>query len=73
MTYLSGYEEINQIVTLASFGATWAVLAVGHNLADHVLGQTDHQADGKAAPLKEEVDKGVSARRGWGPCLRHVA
>ncbi|MFE6979420.1 hypothetical protein [Streptomyces sp. NPDC057682] len=36
--------SIDQIATLATFGSVWAVLAVGHNLADHVIGQTDHIA-----------------------------
>ncbi|MGW7582780.1 DUF3307 domain-containing protein [Kitasatospora sp. NPDC054768] len=64
---------IDQAVTLASFGAVWAVLAVGHNLADHVIGQTDHQARHKAAPTAAEVADGASPRRGWGACLGHVA
>ncbi|MFF3787213.1 hypothetical protein [Streptomyces sp. NPDC001933] len=34
--------------TLATLAVVWAVLSVGHNLADHVIGQTDHQAAGKA-------------------------
>jgi hypothetical protein len=49
------------------------VLAVGHNLADHVLGQTDRQAAGKAAPGAEAIAKGASRRAGWGACLSHVA
>jgi hypothetical protein len=32
---------MDQVATLASFGSVWAVLSVGHNLADHVIGQTD--------------------------------
>ncbi|MEU4506780.1 DUF3307 domain-containing protein [Streptomyces sp. NPDC024089] len=64
---------IDQAVTLASFGAVWAVLAVGHNFADHVIGQTDHQAGHKAAPTPAEVADGASPRRGWGACLGHVA
>jgi len=66
-------STIDQAVTLASFGAVWAVLAVGHNLADHVIGQTDHQAEHKAAPTQTEVADGASPRRGWGACLGHVA
>ncbi|WP_225995083.1 DUF3307 domain-containing protein [Streptomyces arboris] len=65
--------SIEQVATLATFGAVWAVLAVGHNLADHVIGQTDHQAGGKAAPSAAEVANSVSPRRGWGACLGHVA
>ncbi|MEV7830847.1 hypothetical protein AB0P12_09520 [Streptomyces subrutilus] len=65
--------SIEQIATLATFGAVWAVLSVGHNLADHVIGQTDQQAEGKAAPSAAEVANGVSPRRGWGACLGHVA
>ncbi|MEV6594139.1 hypothetical protein [Streptomyces acidicola] len=49
------------------------MLAVGHNLADHVLGQTDYQAAGKAAPSEKEIADGANPRRGWGACLRHVA
>jgi hypothetical protein len=51
----------------------WAVLSVGHNLADHVIGQTDRQAEGKAAPSAAEIADGASPRRGWDACLRHVA
>ncbi|MGD9482862.1 hypothetical protein WDH52_06305 [Streptomyces sp. TRM70308] len=65
--------SIEQIATLATFGAVWAVLSVGHNLADHVIGQTDQQAEGKAAPSTAEVADGVSPRQGWGACLGHVA
>ncbi|MFE2936274.1 hypothetical protein [Streptomyces sp. NPDC059278] len=42
--------SIEQAATLATFATVWAELSVGHNLADHVTGQTDHQAAGKAAP-----------------------
>ncbi len=31
--------SIEQIATLATFGAVWSVLSVGHNLANHVIGQ----------------------------------
>nr|BEK65761.1 hypothetical protein KPHV_29880 [Kitasatospora purpeofusca] len=65
--------ESNQMLLLATFGAVWAVLSVGHNLADHVLGQTDHQAANKAAPTPEQVTAGASPRRGWAACLAHVA
>ncbi|MEU6934418.1 hypothetical protein AB0A05_35425 [Streptomyces sp. NPDC046374] len=65
--------SIEQVATLATFGAVWAVLSVGHNLADHVIGQTGHQAAGKAAPSAAEVADGVSPRRGWSPCLGHIA
>ncbi|MFJ6452304.1 DUF3307 domain-containing protein [Streptomyces hydrogenans] len=65
--------SIEQIATLATFGAVWAVLSVGHNLADHVFGQTDHQADNKGAPSAAEVADGASLRRGWCACLGHVA
>ncbi len=59
-------------LVLAEFGAIWAVLSVGHTLADHVLGQTDHQAAHKAAPTPEEVKAGASPRRGWAACIAHV-
>ncbi|WAZ20192.1 hypothetical protein STRCI_001291 [Streptomyces cinnabarinus] len=59
--------SIDQVATFAT------VLSVAHNLADHVIGQTDHQAVGKAAPSEAEVVDGVSPRRGWGACLGRVA
>ncbi|WP_198545925.1 hypothetical protein [Actinacidiphila yeochonensis] len=61
-----------QLATLATFGSTWAVLAVGHNVADHVFGQSDHQAANKGAPTAEDVAAGASPRRGWAACLAHV-
>ncbi|MEV7212318.1 hypothetical protein AB0O31_04415 [Kitasatospora cineracea] len=66
-------NDIEQIGTVAAFGAVWAVLVVGHTLADHVLGQTDHQAANKAAPTPAEVAAGADPRRGWRACLAHVA
>lgn len=30
--------SIDQVATLATFGSVWAVLSVGHNVADHVFG-----------------------------------
>ncbi|MFJ4187863.1 hypothetical protein [Kitasatospora sp. NPDC089509] len=65
--------SIEQLTTLAAFGSTWAVLAVGHNVADHVFGQSDHQAANKGAPSAEDVAAGASPRRGWAACLAHVA
>ncbi|MFI6143758.1 hypothetical protein ACIBCC_36915 [Streptomyces griseus] len=65
--------NIDQAATLATFGAVWSVLSVGHTLADHVIGQTDHQAGNKAAPSTTEVADGVNPRQGWGACLGHVA
>ncbi|MFF2644953.1 hypothetical protein ACFVUB_34575, partial [Streptomyces niveus] len=64
---------IAQVSELATFGSIWAVLSVAHNFADHVIGQTNHQARNKAAPSATEVADGVSPRRGWGACLGHVA
>ncbi|MFK0192512.1 DUF3307 domain-containing protein [Kitasatospora sp. NPDC090308] len=61
-----------QLGTVAVFGAVWAVLSAGHALADHVLGQTDHQAAHKAAPTPAEVAAGADPRRGWRACLAHV-
>ncbi|MFH9353995.1 hypothetical protein [Kitasatospora sp. NPDC017646] len=63
---------IEQLAMLATFGSTWAVLAVGHNVADHVFGQSDHQATNKGAPTVEDVAAGVNPRRGWAACLAHV-
>lgn len=62
-----------EVLTLATFGASWAVLHVGHNLADHVTGQCDWQAAGKGAPKPEEVAEGASPHRGWLANLAHVA
>ncbi|MDJ0384534.1 hypothetical protein [Streptomyces sp. G-G2] len=42
--------SIEQVATLATFGAVWAVLSVGHNLAAHVIRQTDQQAEGRREP-----------------------
>lgn len=67
-----GAATAEQIAALATFGAVWAVLAVGHNLADHVAGQTDHQAVNKGAPSAEAIAGGTSRRAGWGACLAHV-
>ncbi|WP_331727227.1 DUF3307 domain-containing protein (plasmid) [Kitasatospora sp. NBC_00374] len=69
---MTSADQIAQAVTLATFATVWATLAVGHTLADHVFGQTDHQASNKGAPTADEVAKGVSPRRGWGACLAHV-
>lgn len=64
---------IHQLWVLVTFAGLWPVLAAGHALADHALGQTDHQAERKGAPSPDEVEAGVSPRRGWGACLAHVA
>ncbi|MGW1840882.1 DUF3307 domain-containing protein [Streptomyces sp. NPDC002067] len=64
--------DIHQLWILATFAGLWAVLAAGHDLADHALGQTDHQAERKGAPSPDEVKAGASPRRGWGACLAHV-
>ncbi|MEU3862325.1 hypothetical protein AB0F03_34150 [Streptomyces sp. NPDC028722] len=66
-------NQIEQVATLATFGAVWAVLVVGHNLADHVFGQSYSQAATKGAQSVAKVADGVSPRRGWGACLGHVA
>jgi len=66
---ISGPE---QTATLATFATVWATLAVGHNLADHVLGQTDWQAANKGAPSREAVAAGIPWHAGWGPNLAHV-
>ncbi|MFI1361814.1 hypothetical protein [Streptomyces griseochromogenes] len=64
---------LNEVATLATFGAVWTVLAVGHNLADHVFGQSDHQAANKGAPSATDVADDVNPRKGWAACLSHVA
>ena len=56
----------------SSVAGLWATLAAGHNVADHVFGQTDWQAARKGAPSAAEVADGVSPRRGWVACLAHV-
>lgn len=66
-------RSIEQVVVLATFGAVWVVLSVGHSLADHVIGQTDRQAAGKGAPSATDVANGVNPRKGWAACLAHVA
>ncbi|MFF9870152.1 hypothetical protein ACF1G0_33045 [Streptomyces sp. NPDC013953] len=67
-----GFHPVRVRVDLATLGSTWAVLAVGHNVADHVLGQSDHQAANKGAPTAADVAAGASPRRGWAACLAHV-
>jgi hypothetical protein len=62
-----------QLETLATFGASYVVLTVGHTLADHLFGQTDWQASNKAAPTPEEVVGGARKHRGWAANLAHVA
>lgn len=64
---------IEQLADLATFATIWAVLSVGYNLADHVFGQTDRQAAGKAAPSPTEVADGAHPHRGWSENLSHVA
>lgn len=66
-------STINQVAQLATFGTLWAVLAAGHNIADHVLGQTDRQAASKGAPSEADVEAGSDPHRGWAACLAHVA
>jgi hypothetical protein len=65
-------NEMQQLLTLATFGVVSAVLMVSHNIADHVLGQTDRQAAGKGAPSPEQVAEGANPHAGWGACLAHV-
>jgi hypothetical protein len=63
---------VTDLTTLATFAASWAVLHVAHDLADHVTGQSDWQAANKAAPKPEELAEGVSPHRGWPANLAHV-
>jgi hypothetical protein len=49
--------------TTATFAAVAVTLYAGHQLADHVLGQTDRQARDKTLP----------GWPGWRACLEHVA
>jgi hypothetical protein len=60
-------------LTLAIFAGSWAVLHIGHNLGDHVTGQTDHQATGKGAPTPDQVERGAHRHAGWAANLAHVA
>ncbi|MER6197401.1 hypothetical protein ABT234_08480 [Streptomyces sp. NPDC001586] len=64
---------IAQDSELAAFGSIWAVLADGHNVADHVLGQSDRQAANKGAPTADDVAAGASPRRGRAACLAYVS
>ncbi|WP_327072170.1 hypothetical protein OG196_00640 [Kitasatospora purpeofusca] len=52
---------------MATFGSTWAVLAVGHNAADHVFGQSDHQAAGSATGFLPLVERGPAPAGGGFP------
>ncbi|MBF9135184.1 DUF3307 domain-containing protein [Plantactinospora sp. S1510] len=62
------------MLELATFGAAWAALAVGHNVADHILSQGDHIADNKGAPTVDEVTSGrKKSHYGWWENLQHVA
>lgn len=58
---------------LGTFAATWVLYITGHQLADHVTGQTDRQAKGKGAPTPDAVADGANPHAGWGHCLGHVA
>ncbi|MFE7332086.1 hypothetical protein ACFU8W_45905 [Streptomyces sp. NPDC057565] len=62
---------IEQLAMPTAFGSTWAVLTVGHNLADQVFGQSDHQATNKAAPTTQDVAAEASPRRDWAACPAH--
>ncbi|MBE1580400.1 hypothetical protein ACFORH_43455 [Amycolatopsis roodepoortensis] len=65
---------IDDLTTLTTFAASWAVLHVAHHLGDHITGQTDRQAEHKGAPLPEEVETGAKARHsGWAANLAHIA
>jgi hypothetical protein len=66
-------NTVPELMTLVTFAASWAVLSVGHALADHVGGQTDFQAAHKSAPSAGELAAGASPRRGWAANLAHVA
>ncbi|MFC0602527.1 hypothetical protein [Streptomyces palmae] len=57
--------SIEQVAEPATLGAVGAVLVVVHNVADHVIGQSDRQAAGKAAPSATEVADGVIPQKGW--------
>jgi hypothetical protein len=63
---------VDELTTMATFAASGVVLLVGHNLADHVTGQSDWQAEHKGAPKPEDVAAGASPHRGWLANLAHV-
>ncbi|QXV63528.1 transcriptional regulator [Amycolatopsis sp. TNS106] len=66
--------SIDDLTTLTTFAASWAVLHVAHNLGDHVTGQTDRQAERKGAPTPEQVANGDTTRHGgWAANLAHIA
>jgi hypothetical protein len=60
-------------LTVATFGAVWAILSAGHNLADHVLSQTDNLVSHKGAPAPAAVAAGANPHAGWAACWAHVA
>lgn len=64
--------DLSALLELATFSASWAILAAGHSMADHVFGQTDHQAGCKGAPSEDDVRRGESRHKGWGANLAHV-
>lgn len=66
------HATLAQLLTLATFAVMLPVLIVSHDLADHVIGQTDHQAARKGAPTPEAVAGGADPHAGWGANLAHV-
>ncbi|MFE7571627.1 hypothetical protein ACFU76_32505 [Streptomyces sp. NPDC057539] len=60
---------LEELTTLATFGSVWAMLAVGHNLADHVSGQSDHRgkkaADRLAAAFPNAVMVHTPVHASW--------
>jgi hypothetical protein len=63
---------VADVARVATFAGSGFFLLVAHNVADHVTGQTDWEAENKAAPTAEEVAAGVSPHRGWLANLAHV-
>lgn len=57
---------------MATFAGSGFFLLVAHNVADHVTGQSDWEAENKAAPTAEEIAEGASPHRGWWANLAHV-
>jgi hypothetical protein len=66
-------EQFEQVRKVATFAGSWAVLAVGHTVADHLTGQTDWQAAHKGAPTRDQVEAGAHRHAGWAANLAHVA
>src|SRR6267154_4041723 len=64
---------MGELASLVTFSASWAIFSAGHNVSDHLFGQTDWQATNKAAPNPEDIAAGKHKHAGWPANLAHVA